>query len=536
MITKHLMGLLAGMAICAGAFAQSGTTSNPGPVISSSKDAVTRTTNGPVIGYVDDGVYVFKGIPYAAAERFAPPTDPEPWTEVRMARVYGPACPQGSNLVWRGQNDYEFAFRYTKEVFDEKDMFTVNVFTKGLQDGKKRPVFVWFHGGGFSSGSAINLACYEGTSLAKKGDIVVVTVNHRLNCLGFLDLSSLGERYKYSANTGVMDMVKSLEWIRDNIEYFGGDPSAVTIAGQSGGGGKVQTLMVTPSAKGLFHRAIVQSGPYGAGHMMAKKAAQDYGKRVAAALGLDAGNIDKILTVPYEELSEAARKAGMANGGRFMDGPTCGDPTLPYDWFAPEADYLHKDIPLMIGSTFNELGHTLYYDVELTETQADEILSNRFGSAAPEFKKEFFKAYPGMTINDMVSIDINTRKSTIVVADKKYNIGGAPVYMYQFRWKSPVLDGKFGATHNMDLPFMFNNIFLQRELTGSTPDAYQLADRMSAAWIAFTRSGDPNNSSLPSWPKYDPSKRNIMVFDKKCESLSNHDRKLLDIAPEKGMF
>lgn len=513
---------------------------HPGAIVSSSKEAIATTTAGKVIGYIDDGVYVFKGIPYAKAERFMAPEAPDPWEGIRPARHYGPACPQGSNVVWRGQNDYEFAYKYTKEAFDEKDMFTVNVFSQGLADGKKRPVFVWFHGGGFSSGSGINLPCYEGTSMAKKGDIVVVTVNHRLNVLGFMDLSAFGDEYKYSANTGVMDMVKSLEWVRDNIAAFGGDPSQVTIAGQSGGGGKVQTLMVCPSARGLFRNAIVQSGPYGAGHMKSKEAAQEQGRQFAAALGLNAGTIGQIKDLPYEALTEASRKMmaeARARGERMgMDGPTCGDITLPYDWFAEEAKPFFEDIPLLIGSTFNELGHQTYYGQNLTEAKADEILSARFGDAAAPFKAEFAKAYPGFTLEDMCSIDINTRKSTIVVADKKYNMGNAPVYMYQFRWKSPALDGVFGCCHNMDLPFMFNNIGLQRELTGGGEDAYTLADRMSGAWIAFTKTGNPNAEGLPSWPAYDPDARNLMVFDNRCEALSNHDRALLEIAPERGMF
>lgn len=529
--------LTAAVALFSTAF-QSG--AQQGPILSSSKEAIATTSAGKVIGYIDDGVYVFKGIPYAKAERFQAPEDPEPWDGIRPARHYGPACPQGSNVIWRGQNDYEFAYKYTKEVFDEKDMFTVNVFSQGLSDGKKRPVFVWFHGGGFSSGSGINLPCYEGTSLAKKGDIVVVTVNHRLNVLGFMDLSDFGEKYRYSANTGVMDMVKALEWVRDNIASFGGDPSQVTIAGQSGGGGKVQTLMVTPSAKGLFHRAIVQSGPYGAGHMKTKDEARKQGRLFVEALGLNASTIARIKDIPYETLVEASRKMNAearARGENIgMDGPTYGDPTLPYDWFAEEARPLFEDIPLLIGSTFNELGHKTYYGQNISEAQADKILSERFGDAAAPFKAEFKKAYPNSTLEDMCSIDINTRKSTIVVADKKYNMGKAPVYMYQFRWKSPALDGQFGCCHNMDLPFMFNNIALQRELTGGGADAYELADKMSGAWIAFTKSGNPNAEGLPQWKAYDPSKRNLMVFDNKCEDLSNHDRALLDIAPEKGMF
>ena len=526
--------------LCISAFtvliiSESCTSHYPGTVIAGEGIAVTNTTHGNVAGYIDDGIYTFKGIPYAKAERFLPPEDPDHWEGILPTRQYGPSCPQGIYYKWEGQSDNEFAFRYVKNTFDEDNLFTLNVFSPSLDKGSKKPVFVWLHGGGFSSGSSIDLECYKGYSLAKKGDIVVVTINHRLNCLGFTDLSAFGEKYKYSANAGVMDMVKALEWIRDNISYFGGDPSSVTIAGQSGGGGKVQTLLVTPSAKGLFSRAIVQSGPYGAGHMKDKESSREMGRMIAMELGLSADNIDDIQTVPYDDLLRASRKvtSALKTGG---DGPTCSDPTLPYDFFDENAKSLYSDIPLLIGSTFNELGHKLHYGEEIDEQKALSFLTERFGDKAEEFMEEFPNAYPDGTLNDMVSIDINTRKSTIVVADKKHQLSNAPVFMYMFTWKSPILDGIYGSCHNMDLPFMFNNISLQRELTGSGKDAYRLADKMSGAWIAFVKSGNPNSKGLPSWPEYNPEERPLMIFDNKCKVMKNHDRHLLDIAPEKGMF
>lgn len=512
----------------------------PAPVTASSGEAIAQTESGKVQGYIDGDVYVFKGIPYAKAERFMAPEKPDKWEGVRLTRVFGPACPQNSNLVYRGYNEmaqaYDYAFKYTKEVFDEKDLFTVNVFTKGLADGAKRPVFVWFHGGGFSSGSAINLPCYEGTSLAHKGDIVVVTVNHRLNVLGFLDLSSFGEKYKYSANTGVMDMVAALQWIHDNIESFGGDPSQVTVAGQSGGGGKVQTLMVTPSAKGLFQRAIVQSGPYGRGHMNSKSDARAFGAAVAKELGLSASDIDKIADVPYERLIEAVNSVRKDRGLKIGDGPTCGadDPTLPYDFFDPAAKELFAGIPLLIGSTFNEMDKT-YYDKEYSDKEALDILKEKYGEKAEAFAKAFHEAYPERNNSDMLSVNTGTRNGTIIVADKKSSMGTAPVYNYLFAWKSPVLNYRFACCHNMDLPFMFDNIALQRELTGSTPDAYILADKMSGAWIAFTKTGNPSTEDLPQWPSYSPSDRYTMIFDKNCVVKHNHDEKFITLIDNQGI-
>ena len=241
--------------------------SSPEPesrAILSDETTIARTRYGRVQGYKDGEVFTFKGIPYAKAERFMPPQAPDTFEGVKMCRTYGPKTPQTSTtLGWReDRTDYGFGFQFNLEPVDEDNCLVLNVWTKGLSDGKKRPVFVWIHGGGFASGSGNDLPCYEGRALAKKGDIVVVNLNHRLNILGYIDLRGLGGKYAESVNLGMQDLVKALEWVRDNIEAFGGDPANVTIAGQSGGGGKVNTLMAMPSAMGLFHRAIAQSGSW----------------------------------------------------------------------------------------------------------------------------------------------------------------------------------------------------------------------------------------------------------------------------------
>ena len=499
----------------------------PGPVLASRNAAVVATCYGKVSGYVDDGVFIFKGIPYAKARRFMAPEAPDRWEGIRPARVYGPASPQKRGSRWRGQEDNDFAYAFTRELFDEDSLFTVNVFTKGINDDGKRPVFVWFHGGGFAQGSAINLACYEGSSLARKGDIVVVTVNHRLNCLGFTDLSSYGEQYKYSANAGILDLVASLQWVHDNIAAFGGDPAQVTIAGQSGGGGKVQTLMVCPAAKGLFQRAIVQSGAFGLRMMQSKEAAQAYGRAIVRELGLDETTIDQIHRVPYEELSAAAARA--AGNGAMLGGssPSKDGLVLPYEYFDPEAADLYADIPLLIGSTFNEMGK-LYYENPVSEVEAERILAGKYGDKLHAFKAGFRKAYPDASFEDMLSVDTGARNGSIQVADLKYQQGTAPVYLYLFTWKSPVLDGHYASCHNMDLPFMFNNVGRQRELTGGGKDAYVLADRMSGAWIAFTKTGNPNAKGLPKWPAYNPEEHPTLLFDTQCKLAVNHDRQMLE--------
>ena len=224
------------------------------------KIAVVSTQHGDVRGYIDDGVYAFKGIPYAAADRFMPPRAPEPWNNVRQCTIFAPRAMQRTSTQWGGQGDDEFGFQFSREPQDEKESLVVNVWTNGINDGKKRPVWVWIHGGGYASGSANQLPFFDGRSMAHKGDIVVVTVNHRLNILGYLDLRGLGGKYSDSVNLGMQDLVVALQWVHDNVAKFGGNPDCVTIDGQSGGGGKVSTLMAMPSAAGLFHRAIVQSG------------------------------------------------------------------------------------------------------------------------------------------------------------------------------------------------------------------------------------------------------------------------------------
>ena len=232
----------------------------PGPILAGKDIAVVSTKYGKVRGYVDDGIYAFKGIPYAKAERFMPPQAPDKWDDVKQTTIFGPQALQGSSLNWGGQSDYNFGFQFPKEPQDEKNSFVLNVWSQGINDEKKRAVWVWIHGGGYANGSANQLLFFDGRALAQKGDIVVVTVNHRLNVLGYADLRGLGGKYSESVNLGQQDLVAALQWVRDNVENFGGDPNLVTVDGQSGGGGKVSTLLAMPSAAGLFQRAIVQSG------------------------------------------------------------------------------------------------------------------------------------------------------------------------------------------------------------------------------------------------------------------------------------
>ena len=450
-----------------------------GPFISN-QSTIATTVYGKVQGYLDGDIYTFKGIQYAEADRFMPPTDPKPFDGVHMCRVYGPKAPQSETLRFNGypQSDYDFGFQFKLEPMDEARCLVLNVWTKGLNDGKKRPVFVWFHGGGFATGSAIDLPCYEGRALAEKGDIVVVTVNHRLNVLGYFDMSGLGGRFAESANLGMQDLVKSLEWIHKNIVNFGGDPNCVTIAGQSGGGGKVSTVMMMPSAKGLFHRAIVQSGSFTS--YGTNENSKLYAQALLDELGLRANDAAGLNAVPYDRLVEAINKSsrivnatlqaqGKRGGGG--QGPVIDGKYVVAPGFDVSAPEVSKDVPMIIGSNFNEF--------DFTTGREDRMF----------------------------------RDGAIHQATVKAEQNGAPVYMYMFNWK-PV-GNTLGACHGMELAFMFNNIALQPEMNGATKEAYALADKMSSAWINFIKTGNPNTKGLPEWKPFNSSEKATMVFDNK---------------------
>ena len=453
----------------------------PGALETSAAASTVQTKSGPVAGYVDDGVFIYKGIPYAKAERFMSAEDPDPWTEVRASRAYGPTCPQGARAGWYDDNQ-AFAMHWD-DGFPDEDCLRVNVWTAGIKDGAKRPVMVWLHGGGFSAGSGQELISYDGTNLARDHGVVVVSLNHRLNTLGFLDLSAFGGKYEHTGNLGMLDIVKALEWVRDNISAFGGDPSNVTIFGQSGGGGKVSTLMAMPSAKGLFHKAIVQSGSIT--NLMDPKYSRRIGAATVEALGINPSHIDDIASVPYSDLLNAYEKAvekvrdeATADGAMpenildmlvFGALPVVDGEVIPAAPSSQEALALSKDIPVIIGTVYNEF----------TPDQEDPIF----------------------------------RPLAVKQAADRSAAGCAPVYMYLFKWSSPVLDGVFGSTHCLEIPFVFDNVVLHRTFTGGGEDAVELGHRMSRVWTGFAKDGIPSADGIPEW---EPYPRN-MVFDIESE-------------------
>ena len=504
-------------------------------ILASSSVAVAQTANGKVAGYIQDGVTIFKGIPYAKANRFEAPVQADSWEGIRSCRQYGPVSPQGARAGW-ANDEIAFAFNWNDGVQGE-DCLRLNVWTPAL-DSRKRPVMVWLHGGGYSAGSGQELPSYDGTSLAFAEDVVVVSINHRLNVLGFLDLSAYGETYAKSANAGLLDIVASLKWVRDNIAAFGGDPSNVTIFGQSGGGGKVTTLLATPCAKGLFHKAIVQSGS------MLRTMESKYSRKIGIAtvrnLGLDASSIDKISEVPYGELLAAGEKAiaqvkaeadrdGVAS---FIFGwaPTVDGAVLPSQPFDPQAPAISAEIPMIIGTTRHEFSMTTYVPA-LRNAGREEvigILKGRYGEGTERFLELFAKAYPGSKPADMLDADFVFRPGAIEQALRKSLQGAAPVYMYMFNWESPVLDGILRSTHCMEIPFVFNNADRHASMTGGGAQAMELASKMSHCWAEFARCGKPSAEGLPEWEPFEAEKRAVMFFDNTCKMSYSHDKELMD--------
>lgn len=484
------------------------------------QNPVVETTAGDVSGSVNDSVYAFLGIPYAKADRFMPPQDPDAWDGVRECTDFGPVARQ--IVPW-----------YPDSVQNEKELFSVNVWTQGVNDGKKRPVLLWLHGGGFHTGASNDPMTY-GEAMARKGDIVMVSVNHRLNILGFLDLSACGEKYAQSANVGVLDIVKALEWIRNNIESFGGNPADVTIVGESGGGGKVGTIMCMPAAQGLFHKAIIQSGTLL--NTMTKETSQQLGLAVLEQLGLTPEEVAKLDTIAYADLVKAGNEAiAKISGPRrpgsptmFGFAPSADGVVLLQQPFSPGFAEISKDIPVMIGSTLNEMMPVAYGEKELTLEQAKERLVKIYGNKTDQYIELFAKAYPDYTPQDLLSIDTVFRPYTIRTADARAVESSAPLYVYFLAWKSQVDNASKGSFHGLDIPLAFNNVDLRADWTGNTEEAWALADKMSSAWLNFVKGANPNvEGVLPEWEPYTAENGVTMYFDNECRIVNNHDRELM---------
>jgi len=518
-------------------------------VTASPKKNIVETDSGKVFGFVSNGIVTFKGMPYGAStagkNRFMPPAKPEPWAGVRSALYWGPVSPQNYTSTFDGRrngwnhDDESFMFEW-EDGQPSEDCLRINVWTPSINDNKKRPVLMWIHGGGFTSGSDNELRMYDGESLARRGDVVMVSVNHRLGVLGYMNLIEYGEQYASSPNVGMMDLVAALEWVKTNISNFGGDPNTVLIFGQSGGGGKVSALMGMPSAGGLFHRAVVESGA------SLRQGTLDRSAQIAAGviaeLGLNKDSISKIHDLPDHAIVQAAfdagRKAAAAarGGGRGPGGggggwgPVVDGKVLPRNSFDPDAPSYAAKVPLIVGSVLNEMANAVQMGDASVDAWSMDEMKSRLSAQRGQEKAEhliavFQKLHPSATPFEIYSriSGMSGRVGALTMAQRKAAQGTAPAYNYWFQWQSPILDGRGRAFHCSELPFVFYNTERCARMTGNTPEARDLAARISDAWVSFARKGDPNHPGLPAWPKYDAERVPTMVFDAKCAAEDDPD-------------
>jgi para-nitrobenzyl esterase len=470
-----------------------------------------ETASGKVLGIDNAGIKEFKGVPYGAPtsgrNRFAPPKPPASWSGVREAIGYGQISPQ---TVADIRSEYAQMIMWDRHVGPGgmgEDCLNLNIWTPGI-DNAKRAVMVSFHGGGWATGSG-NGPMYDGANLARFGDVVVVTVNHRLAAFGYLHLAGLPGVPADLADAGavgVADMVASLRWVRDNIAGFGGDPGRVMIFGQSGGGSKVSTLLATPSAKGLFHRAAIQSGS-----TLRQRTPEEAAKSTALLVAALGGRASDVLTAPWTHLLQAQTDA-MAKGANFA--PVIGGATLPHHPFDPAAPSESAAVPVIISTTLEDAA------LRLTNFDLDEVgLRGVIARLSPDKADAITRMYldanlekPPFLIQAQALTDATARKNAITQGERRDALGAAPTWMYIWAWATPAFDGKFGAVHGHDVDASFH--IVRSNMVGSGRAKGRLmADRLAGAWVAFAKTGDPDNEAIPHWPAYDPATRATMIFD-----------------------
>ena len=481
---------------------------------------VAETAYGRIRGLDVGGIKVFKGVPYGAStagrNRFMPPVAPAKWTGVRDAVAYGASAPQTEPGARRAAS--AIAVAAAGLPAEGEDCLVLNIWTPAVKDNRKRPVMFWCHGGGFVTGSGSSPVT-DGANLARRGDVVVVSINHRLNVLGFSNLSSIGgSEFAPSGDVGMLDIVRALEWVRDNIAEFGGDPGTVMIFGQSGGGRKVATLLAMPSAKGLFHRAVIESGA--TLKLVEPEAGARAARELLSTLGLASGQAAALQNVPLDTLMSAyfavVRKMNVDQMTQGFS-PAMDGKIVPQHPFHPVASAVSANVPLMLGSTRTELtSSAAAADFSLTDAAMRSRVRTLLGAQADQVLDVYGRANPGASPSDLyflIASDHRYSGPVTKIAERRAALKAGPVYLYYFRWETPVDGGRLKSPHTIEIPFAFDNIDAAARLTGGGPEARALADRVSDAWIAFARTGNPNTRKLPQWPAFNAAERPTMVID-----------------------
>jgi para-nitrobenzyl esterase len=511
--------------------------------------ALADTQYGKVKGYNLRGINYFLGIPYGAdtsgVNRFMPPQKPNPWSDVFPAVWWGNSAPQ--IMEKRYANVYSSFVDHWNYDDVSEDCLRINVFTPALNDGKKRPVLVWLHGGGFVNGNGIEQDGYNGENFSRFGDVVYCSVNHRLGALGFTNLAAVGgEKFAASGNVGMLDLVAALEWVRDNISNFGGDPGNVTIIGQSGGGSKVTTLTAMPLAKGLFHKGVVLSG---AG---IKSGEKDYSEKLGGYVlkeaGLTVKQIDKLQEIPWLDYigianraaAKLAQDSGPAPAGvRRGFNPVVDGVYIPQHPFYPDASPTADNVPMIVCSTLNEQSPSRT-DASLENITLDEVKEKvklragfgaGFGDKAGEIVDAYAKAFPDKKPVEIWSMVSGNRQSLIALADAKSK-QSSPVYIAWFCWQPPLFDNRMRAFHCSDICFWFYNTDLMLTHTGGGARPRKLSEKMAGSLLQFMKNGDPNGGGLPTWSKYTTVNGETMVLDDISELKNDPDREARKAFPK----